>query len=128
MAKKRQPRGNRKRSDTTFKFRCWEADVKSISYAIAVRGEVHPPHDVASLTQDMLEVELPGDVFIDVGWYPEHDPAGGYVIMAFCGDPDTLLYPEYHTKDPLDAARCVQAWAAERMLFHLRRIAKEKRD
>ena len=60
MAKKRQPRGNRKRSDTTFKFRCWEADVKAFRIASEKEG--------------------------------------------FAGN--------------------VAAW----MLFHLRRIAKEKRD
>jgi hypothetical protein len=56
-----------------------------------VRGELYPPEEVDMLTQDMLEVELPGGVFVDVGWFPEHDPGGRYVITAFAGEYENRL-------------------------------------
>jgi hypothetical protein len=37
------------------------------------------------LTQDLLLVELPGRTFIDVSWFPEHDPAGAYTVTVFRG-------------------------------------------
>ena len=27
-------------------------------------------------------MELPGKIYIDVSWYPEHDPSGGYVVRV----------------------------------------------
>jgi hypothetical protein len=35
------------------------------------------------LTQDVLAVSLPSGFYIDVGWFPEHDPEGSYVIRVF---------------------------------------------
>jgi hypothetical protein len=35
------------------------------------------------LTQDMLAISLPSGFYIDVGWFPEHDPAGHYVVRVF---------------------------------------------
>lgn len=43
------------------------------------------------LTQDLLAIELPGKVFIDVGWYPENNPAGEYQIVVFRDSSDNLL-------------------------------------
>jgi hypothetical protein len=37
------------------------------------------------LTQDLLLVELPGKTYIDVSWFPEHDPKGAYTIRLFRG-------------------------------------------
>ena len=37
------------------------------------------------LTQDLLLVELPGKTFIDVSWFPEHDPEGAYTITVLRG-------------------------------------------
>ena len=34
------------------------------------------------LIQDVLFVSLPNDIYIDVGWYPEHDPSGAYRISG----------------------------------------------
>jgi hypothetical protein len=38
------------------------------------------------LNQDLLLVELPNNIFIDVSWFPEHDPHGEYYITIFQGD------------------------------------------
>ena len=37
------------------------------------------------LTQDLLLVELPGKTYIDVSWFPEHDPMGAYTISVLRG-------------------------------------------
>ena len=37
------------------------------------------------LTQDLLLVELPGKTYVDVSWFPEHDPAGAYTVTVFRG-------------------------------------------
>jgi hypothetical protein len=34
------------------------------------------------LVQDILVVRLPSGFVIDVGWFPEHDVDGGYVILV----------------------------------------------
>jgi hypothetical protein len=39
--------------------------------------------DPEYLTQDVLTVSLPSGFYIDVGWFPEHDPNGCYVIRVF---------------------------------------------
>lgn len=50
---------------------------------IDIRGELAVSAEPRDLTQDVLEIELDNGVFIDVGWYPEHDPHGQYHIRAF---------------------------------------------
>lgn len=50
------------------------------------------------LTQDVATIYLSGDVFIDVGWYPEHDPSGEYWIRVFRGDFFTQLIPPIKIK------------------------------
>jgi hypothetical protein len=42
--------------------------------------------DPRHLTQDLLLVELPGGLFIDVSWFPEHDPRGAYHITLCRND------------------------------------------
>jgi hypothetical protein len=61
------------------------------------------------LTQDLLLVELPGKTFIDVSWFPEHDPSGMYVITVFRGH-DKLA--EAETTSPLEAIRLVERMAS----------------
>ncbi len=39
--------------------------------------------DPEYLTQDILAVTLPNGFYVDVGWFPEHDPTGRYVIRVF---------------------------------------------
>ncbi len=80
----------------------------------AIRGDLHPPNDLALLTQDMLEVELPNGVIIDVGWYPEHDPNGEYGIAVFQDHPDKPLEKPIYTKNLTDAIVAVET-IAQRM-------------
>ena len=44
---------------------------------------LYPTTDPEYLTQDVLAVSLPSGFYIDVGWFPEHDPNGYYFIRVF---------------------------------------------
>src|SRR5437879_1786134 len=44
--------------------------------------------ELDDLTQDVLTVRLANGYHIDVGWYPEHDPKGQYIIRVFYGSWD----------------------------------------
>ena len=46
----------------------------------AVYNRLFRTTDPAYLTQDVLAVRLPNGRMIDAGWFPEHDPAGSYLI------------------------------------------------
>lgn len=49
-----------------------------------ITGQLIAPTDPALLNSDMLEVYCPsGGILIRAGWYPEHDPAGEYVISVY---------------------------------------------
>jgi hypothetical protein len=64
-----------------------------------VIGDLCDRSDVDYLTQDMLQVELPGSVFIDVGWYPDLDPNGEYRVIAFKDRVENLIEPVFASRD-----------------------------
>jgi hypothetical protein len=61
------------------------------------------------LTQDLLLVELPGKTYIDVSWFPEHDPSGDYIVTVFRGH-DQLC--ETETSSPFEAIKLVERMAS----------------
>ena len=52
---------------------------------VIVKGNLYPTKDPVYLREDLLEIDLPSGVTIDVGWYPEGDPEGAYRIVVFKG-------------------------------------------
>ncbi len=46
-------------------------------------NSLYDSKDPGFLTQDLMLVELLGKTYIDVSWFPEHDPSGAYVITVF---------------------------------------------
>ena len=48
-----------------------------------VYSSLYRTTDPEYLTQDVLAISLPNGFQIDVGWFPEHDPEGHYVIRVF---------------------------------------------
>lgn len=68
------------------------------------RGDIYPTRDQDYLVPDILEVELPGGIFIDVGWWPRRDPSGSFVVSAFRATWENQLCPQYFTMDYWDAA------------------------
>ena len=54
-------------------------------WSCQVIGSLQESDDVSELSQDMLEVHLPGGLSIEVGWVPENDPNGAYQILLCLG-------------------------------------------
>ena len=56
--------------------------------------------DPEYLVRDLLTIELPTGFYIDVGWYPEHNPDGHYIIRVFERDwGNQILSPPISTSD-----------------------------
>ncbi len=64
----------------------------------------------AYLTQDLLLVALPGEIFIDVSWAPEHDPGGCYYVTVFR---DQVDFRTATCQSPHAAIAAVEGFAAE---------------
>src|SRR5438132_6388760 len=69
------------------------------------------------LTQDMLTVRLSNGYFIDVGWYPEHDPNGRFMIRVFQGE-----WNNQKLNQPIETREIAGAiYAVERLAEHYSR-------
>jgi hypothetical protein len=73
------------------------------SHARVLYNSLYDSLQPSALTSDVLLVELPDDVFVDVGWYPERDPTGQFRICVFQGTWDNRLVCE-RTASPQDVA------------------------
>jgi hypothetical protein len=51
--------------------------------ASVVVNSLYDSTDPGFLTEDLMLVQLPGKTYIDVSWFPEHDPAGAYIVTVF---------------------------------------------
>lgn len=52
-----------------------------------------------NLTKDLLQVEYPGDFLLDIGWYPEYEPEGQFIIQSVkAGNWDKPMYKKSCTK------------------------------
>lgn len=49
---------------------------------VVVRGEIYLPDAPDVMLQDLIEVELPNSNSVDVGWYPEHDADGEFLVAT----------------------------------------------
>jgi hypothetical protein len=70
--------------------------------------------ELEDLTQDLVTVRLPNGYFIDMGWYPEHDPAGQYVVRVFWQFWDRQVLDSPYTTPGLDRAVLAVETLAER--------------
>lgn len=57
-----------------------------------MHGYIYPTDNVDELTKEMLDVVMPGDKYLYVGWYPPFDRGGSYVITEINGDLDPDTY------------------------------------
>lgn len=67
---------------------------------------------IHDLDQDLLTIAFENGRFVDVGWYPEHDPQGAYIVRAFAGSWEHQLINPYRTTDVYDAAAIAARLAA----------------
>jgi hypothetical protein len=77
---------------------------------VKVRGAIYPTLDPECLDSELLQMELPNGVFIDVGWYPSGDPHGAFYVTAFLSSWDHRLKRE-STRSPREAASIAESWA-----------------
>lgn len=68
---------------------------------IKVIGVLQDRSDLEALDQDLLQLELPGRLFIHVGWYPDWTESGSYRLSVFQDDGDNELEEVFKTKDTL---------------------------
>jgi hypothetical protein len=81
-----------------------------------VTGELMPVVDPSTLDQDVLQVVLPNDVTIDVGWYPSNDPDGRFRIVTYRDYWRNTIRETVETTDPFVVADTVRAIAEEMRL------------
>ena len=60
---------------------------------------LYPELEADDLTQDMLTVRLPNGYYVDVGWFPENDPSGRFVIRVFYEYSNVQVANPIETKD-----------------------------
>ena len=67
------------------------------STASIVFDNLYDVMPLASLGEDLCAIQLPGNRYIDIGWFPPQDAQGCYVIRVFQGDIDNLIEPPLET-------------------------------
>ena len=77
----------------------------SLAPECIVRGDLRESDNTSELSQDMLEVRLPGGLSIEVGWVPDNDPSGAYEILL-CLGMDVKL--EITTRSPWRAKSAIE--------------------
>lgn len=50
-----------------------------------VSSDLYPDMELDDLTQNIVAVELPNGLMIEVGWFPEHDPRGSFCVRVTNG-------------------------------------------
>ena len=78
-----------------------------------VYSSLYQPIDPEDLNQDVLSVELCNGFCIDVGWWPEYDPTGRYVIRVF-----------YQSWDVQCLEPPIEVKTADRVIAEVERLAK----
>lgn len=76
-----------------------------------ITNQLFPTSNSDYLTQDLVTIALPNGCFVDVGWYPEHDPTGEYFVRVFYEYWDAQLREPFCTRDPREAAALAEELA-----------------
>lgn len=79
---------------------------------VIVKGCLYPTKDPVYLREDLLEIDLPSGLTIDVGWYPEGDPEGKYRIVLFRGYWENQLLEPITTPDTDKATKIIETLSA----------------
>jgi hypothetical protein len=48
-----------------------------------VKGRLMPRYELKDLDQNILEIDVPGGLTVDVGWHPEFDPNGSFRVVVY---------------------------------------------
>jgi hypothetical protein len=60
------------------------------------------------LSQDLLQVSLPNEIVIDVGWTHRFDPKGLFLITIFRGDWGNEVQPAFTMESPFSVAFAIK--------------------
>ncbi|MGP0068628.1 MAG: hypothetical protein ACLQGP_34135 [Isosphaeraceae bacterium] len=85
----------------------------NLSMATGARVVVNSLYDSKEpgfLTQDLMLIELPNKTYIDVSWFPEHDPLGAYSVTVFRSHKQII---ESEAKTAYEAVNIVERLAAD---------------
>lgn len=63
--------------------------------------------DAANLKEDLLQVTYPRGLLLDIGWYPEGDPHGEF-MLAVVRDERWEEAREYRTRNPQELLRALR--------------------
>lgn len=70
-----------------------------------VSSDLYPEMGSDELTQNIAVVSLPNGITIEVGWFPEHDPAGSFRVEVCRGF--GVYFEREGIKDAYDVAELV---------------------
>jgi hypothetical protein len=76
------------------------------------KGFLYEDYELFELDQDILEIDLPSGLTIDVGWYPQHDPNGAFQIVVFKDYWDAQKQKPILARNPIQVASLVEALAS----------------
>ena len=80
---------------------------------VVVKGQLYHTYDPADLDQDILEIDLPNGISIDVGWHPESDPGGSFRIVVFRNFWPNQLRDPIRTQNVSEVVEAVRRLAVE---------------
>jgi len=67
----------------------------------------YAPDDLSLLDQDVLEIELPNDLRVEVGWFPENDPSGRFLLQIFRNGQPAPVEAPMEAKSPIEVASLI---------------------
>jgi hypothetical protein len=85
----------------------------NVPAAAVVKGELLCQYSIQDLDQDILEVELPNGVVIDVGWFPQYDPKGHFRLSVYHLYRNEPLRPPIDLETPFQVAKAVEEVVTE---------------
>lgn len=86
----------------------WEIKLNNFTeYDLSIHGE----HDSFELNEDLLTLyNENADLAIDLGWYPQHDIAGNYVLLLAKGYDWNHPLEEFSSRSKGKIIACIEKW------------------
>jgi len=75
---------------------------------VVVKGVLLREYLLEHMDQDIIEVDLPNGLTIDVGWFPEYDPRGQFRIVVYRDFRTNPVRPPIEVGSPFDVASVVK--------------------
>jgi len=70
-------------------------------------GDLWDEYELEDLSQDLLQIQFANGYAIDVGWYPEHDPNGTFVVTVFENEWENRKFTT-HAKTPEEVQSAIE--------------------